>query len=148
MGQFDLASLIWIAGGLAVFVWQVGGFLSPVAGQWRDRDKLVELTQFGPWVWGSCKISGGTQRYRGKIWLGNLLLARRDYGKQHLLQLGFNKVQANSVEGQVMVRLKLKREGDVLRGHLWGTRFKFKPHTQAVMSVKTTAAECREWVRI
>lgn len=148
MGQFDLAALIWTAGAFAGVAWLVGGFLSPVAGQWRDRDKLIELTQFGPWVWGDCKIAGGTQRYRGKIWLGNLLLARRDYGKQHLRQLGFSEVQANSVEGQVMVRLKLKREGNALRGHLWGTRFKFKPHTQAVMSVERTAAEEREWVRI
>ncbi len=148
MGQFDLALLIWIAMGLAGFAWLIGGFLSPVAGQWRDRDRLVQLKQFGPWVWGRCEIPGGTQRYRGKIWLGGLILDRRDYGKQHLLQLGFNKIQAKSVEGQVMVRLKLTREGDVLRGHLWGTRFKFNPRTQAVLSVQTTTAEGREWVRI
>ncbi len=148
MGQFDLASFIWMAGGFAGFAWLVGGFLSPVAGQWRDRDRLVELKQFGPWVWGEYNISGGVQRYRGKIWLGGLILERRDYGKQHLLQLGFNKVQAKSVEGQVMVRLKLKREGDVLRGNLWGTRFKFNPQTQRVISVQTTAAEAREWVQI
>ena len=80
MGQFDLATLIWITGGIVGVAWVVGGFLSPVAGQWRDRDRLVELKQFGPWIWGSCKISGGSQRYLGKIWLGNLLLSRRDYG--------------------------------------------------------------------
>ena len=148
MGQFDLVTFIWMGGGLAGAAWLVGGFLSPVGGQWRDRDKLVELMQFGPWVWGDCKIAGGTQRYRGKIWLGNLLLARRDYGKKHLRQLGFSDVQATSVEGQVMVRLKLKREGDVLRGHLWGTRFKFNSQTQRVISVQTTAAEDREWLRI
>ena len=148
MGQFDLALLIWIAMGLAGFAWLIGGFLSPVAGQWRDRDRLVVLKQFGPWVWGQCEIPGGTQRYHGKIWLGRLVLDRRDYGKQHLLQLGFNKIQAKSVGGQVMVRLKLTREGDLLRGHLWGTRFKFNPRTQAVLSVQTTTAEGREWVRI
>ena len=148
MGQFDLATLIWIAGGLAAVAWLAGGFLSPVAGSWRDRDRLVELKQFGPWVWGNCQVPGGTQRYQGKIWLGALILERRDYGKQHLLQLGFNKVQAKSVAGQVMVRLKLKREEQVLRGHLWGTRFKFNPHTQAVISVQTTTAEDREWVKI
>ena len=147
MSQFDLASVIWIVGGLAGVAWMVGGFLSPVAGQWRDRDRQVELKQFGPWVWGSCKIAGGSQRYLGKIWLGNLLLTRRDYGQQHLLQLGFNKIQAKSVEGQVMVRLRLKREGDVLRGHLWGTRFKFSPQSQRVISVNATAAEGREWIR-
>ena len=56
--------------------------------------------------------------------------------------------KAKSVEGQVMVRLKLRREGDVLRGNLWGTRFKFNPQTQRVISVQTTAAEAREWVRL
>ncbi len=148
MGQFDLAVLIWIAMGLGAIAFLAGGFLSPVAGQWRDRDRLVELKQFGPWVWGHYNISGGIQRYRGKIWLGDLILDRRDYGKEHLLQLGFNKVQAKSVEGQVMVRLKLRREGDVLRGHLWGTRFKFNPQSQRVISVQTTAAEAREWLRV
>ena len=148
MAQFDLASLIWFAMGLAGVIWLAGGFMSPVAGQWRDRDRLVELKQFGPWVWGHCQITGGRQRYQGKIWLGALVLERRDYGTQHLAQLGFNKIQAKSVEGQVMVRLKLTREGDLLRGHLWGTRFKFNPRTQAVLSVQTTTAEGREWVRI
>ena len=148
MGQFDLASFIWLAGGLAGIAWLAGGFLSPVVGQWRDRDRLVELKQFGPWVWGHCEIRGGIQRYQGKVWLGALVLDRRDYGKDHLLQLGFNKVQIKSVEGQVMVRLKLKREGDVLRGHLLGSRFKFNPQTQRVISVQTTAPEAREWARV
>ena len=148
MGQFDLAWLIWVGGGIAAFVWLVGGFFSPVAGQWRDRDRQVELSQLGPWVWGLCKVPGGTQHYRGKVWFGELILVRRDFGKQHLLGLGFNKVQAKSVEGQVMVRLKLKREEETLKGNLWGTRFKFNPHTHKVMSTQRTPAESREWVRV
>ena len=148
MTQFDLATLIWVALGLAALAWLVGGFLSPVAGHWRDRDRMVELRQLGPWVWGKCEIPGGVQRYQGKIWLGALILERRDFGKQYLLQLGFNAVQVKSVEGQVMVRLKLHRDGDCLRGNQWGTRFKFNPRTQAVLSVQPTAAETREWVKL
>ena len=148
MGQLDLAALIWIVLGLVAFGWLVGGFLFPVGGQWRDRNRQIELTQLGPWVWGHCKVPGGTQRYRGKVWLGELILARRDFGEQHLRALGFNEVQARSVEGQVMVRLKLKREGENLKGHLWGSRFKFNPRNQAVLSVQPTPAEGREWVRI
>ncbi|MBT6177509.1 MAG: hypothetical protein HOI23_09690 [Deltaproteobacteria bacterium] len=147
MGQFDLVWLIWVGGGIAACVWLVGGFLFPAAGQWRDRERLIELMQLGPWVWGHCKVPGGTQRYRGTVWFGVLVLARRDFGKQHLLALGFNKVQAKSVEGQVMVRLKLKQEGETLKGNLWGTRFKFNPHTKEVVSVQATPAESREWVK-
>ena len=148
MAQFDVAVLIWIALGIFAVAWLAGGFLFPVAGRWRDQDRLVEIKQFGPWVWGQCEVPGGVQRYRGKIWMGDLILERCDFGKQYLLRLGFNPVQAKSVEGQVMVRLKLKREGDCLRGHLWGTRFKFNPQTQAVLSVTRTAAEVREWEKV
>ena len=148
MGQIDVAVLIWIGLGLFAAAWLMGGLLSPVAGHWRDRDRLVDLKQLGPWVWGQCEVPGGVQRYRGKIWMGDLILERRDFGKQYLLRLGFNAVQVKSVEGQVMVRLKLKREGDCLRGHLWGTRFKFNPQTQAVLSVQRTRAEIREWVKV
>ena len=148
MVQFDLAWIIWLGGGIAVAVWLVGGFLFSAAGRWRDRDRIVELKQFGPWVWGNCQVPGGVQRYWGKIWFGDLLLARRDFGKQHLCGLGFNEEQAQSVEGQVMVRLKLKLEGDVLKGHLWGTRFQFNPRTKEMMSVQATPAEDREWARI
>jgi len=147
MDQFDLAWVIWLFLGIAAALWLLGGFLFSVAGRWRDRERVVELTQFGPWVWGNCKVAGGVQRYSGKIWMGDLVLARRDFGKEHLNALGFNDVQAVSVEGQIMVRLKLKLENGVLRGHLWGTRFQFNPRTQNVMSLKSTAPEAREWVK-
>ena len=148
MHQFDLASMIWIVGGIALAVWLVAGFFFPAAGQWRDRDRLVDLEQLGPWVWGTCKVSGGTQRYRGRVWFGKLSLTRRDFGKQHLLGLGFNEVQAKFVEGQIMVRLILKLDDGALTGHLWGTRYQFNPNTQQVMSVRATAAEERAWVRV
>lgn len=148
MLQFDLAWVIWIGGGIVAAVWLAGGFLFSAAGQWRDRDRIVELKQFGPWVWGRCKVPGGVQRYWGKIWFGDLILARRDFGKQHLQVLGFTEVQAKFVEGQVMVRLKFKLEGDVLKGNLWGTRFQFNPRTHEVISVQATPAEEREWERL
>ena len=148
MQQFDLASLIWAAGGIALLVWLAGGFLSSVGGQWRDRDRTIDLVQLGPWVWGTCQINGGTQRYRGKVWLGDLSLTRRDFGRQHLLALGFNEVQAKYVEGQVMVRLSLKLQEGTLRGHLSGTRFQFNPRTQQVLSVQSTPAEQRSWTRL
>jgi len=148
MVQFDLAWMIWLVLGLVAAVWFVGGYLFSAGGRWRDRDRIVELSQFGPWVWGRCIVPGGVQRYWGKIWFGDLILTRRDFGKEHLQTLGFSEMQAQAVEGEVMVRLKFKSEKGVLRGHLWGTRFQFNPRTQEVISVKATAPEEREWVRV
>ncbi|MEC9466150.1 MAG: hypothetical protein VX834_10215 [Myxococcota bacterium] len=148
MHTFDLATVIWVVGGLVLAGWVVGGFLVPVAGQWRDRDRIVQLGQLGPWVWGTCQVPGGLQRYRGKVFLGHLTLTRRDFGQGHLLGLGFNDVQAQAVEGQVMVRLTLRMKPSGLHGHLWGTRFQFNPRTQQVLSMQSTPAEERVWVPV
>ncbi len=148
MLQADLATFIWIGGAVAFLIWFVGGFLCPVGGEWLENQRHIELTQFGPWVWGSTKVEGGIQRYSGKIWRRDLFLTRRDYGRGHLRNLGFSEVQIGAVEGRVMVRLRLTLQEDGLVGRLWGTRFQFRPGTREIVAVNSTAAEARHWTRV
>ena len=106
-----------------VVIWSIGGFLTPVAGAWRNDDKLTILFQLGPKVWGYSETGTGKQLYTGFVSFGRLSLVRRDSGKAHLMGLGFSEEQAGLVESQIMMRLKLRYRDNQLRGEAWGSNF-------------------------
>ncbi len=133
---------------VALVGWVVGGFLFSVAGTWRDRDRTIVLQQRGPFIWGSCPVAGGIQRYLGTIFWGAVILHRRDYGERHLQGIGFNQAQARVVSGAVVVRLKMRLKGDALEGTMRGTRFQFASGSERLVSSSATAVETRRWERV
>ncbi|MED5463702.1 MAG: hypothetical protein VX699_03540 [Myxococcota bacterium] len=133
---------------VALVGWLVGGFLFSVAGTWRDRDRTIVLQQRGPFIWGSCPVAGGIQRYLGTIFWGAVILHRRDYGERHLQGIGFNQAQARVVSGAVVVRLKMRLKGDALEGTMRGTRFQFASGSERLVSSSATAVETRRWERV
>jgi len=129
-------------------VWSIGGFLTPVAGAWQNDNKITILFQFGPKVWGYSETIHGRQRFSGFVSFRRLSLARRDSGRRHLMELGFSQQQAALVDGQVMMRLKLRYRNNQLAGNLWGTNFKFNTASTRVLSIHRIPLPSRTWVRI
>ena len=142
-----LTSVVYGAFVVIALTWLGWGFALSVNGIWWDRDRKILLHQFGPWLWGRCETTGGFQQYRGVLSFGRVLLSRRDFGEAHLRALGFSEEQARLVDGNIMVRLKLRLEGDHLEGELEGTRFQFAPDSVKIVSVNVTLPEARSWER-
>ena len=140
---------LFVYGAAVVLVlgWAGCGFAISVSGVWRDRDREIRLEQLGPILWGRCEVPEGLQRYRGVVSFGRVLLKRRDFGEAHLRGLGFNEEQARLVDGNIMVRLRMRLVNDRLVGVLEGTRFQFAPNTAKIVSVTVTSPEDRTWVR-
>ncbi|MEL6545124.1 MAG: hypothetical protein AAFQ82_10900 [Myxococcota bacterium] len=140
-----LSFLLITGTGLAIFL--LGGFVTPVAGRWRDGDRWVELNQLGPWLQGHAKRPGGSERYRGFAFFGQIWLARRSYGADHLRALGFAEDALPVVEGAMTAKLRFSRRGRRLEGSFTGIRFDFSDPPVRILKVGRVAATDRVWER-
>jgi len=134
--------------GIGFLVWLMGGFLTPIAGRWRDGDREIVLTQLGPWVRGVSHPESGESLYRGTARFGRLRLARYDSGFEHLKKMGFPDDVIPLMSSQVMGRFNLKLEGDQLRGTFEGCRFQFSQHPLKISAVIRLEPTERTWVSI
>ena len=136
-------NLFWGLLVLSALVGLVGGFLTPIAGSWRDDSRPIRLRQFGPLVWGESTWEEGWQRFWGYAWGGRVLLYRRDYGAAHLVALGFTPEQVPLVMGQVTGHFRLRRQEGALAGHFVGRHFRIEAERLADPS--TAPPSPRRW---
>ena len=94
MTQFDL-QLDWVALGHRACV---AGRRFSLAGHWRDRDRMVELGQLGPWGGKNVKSLEAFNAIREKSgWA--LILERRDL-ESSIYCSSVNAVQENPLKGR------------------------------------------------
>jgi len=140
----------WVAVGVlsgAFLLGLVGGLLTPVGGVWRDGDRRVTLKQRGPFVQGRCPRPGGGEIYKGWAWFGLVRLRRHEYGRDHLLGIGFGEDAVPLVDGACMGHLRFRRRGDRLEGTFEGRKFSFGGEPTRVLSVALLTPATRVWER-
>lgn len=125
----------------------IGGLMTPVAGAWRDGDRVIYLQQIGPRVNGRAERAGGYETYSGWALFGRLWIARRDYGRQLLMTIGFPEETVEQIRGRVSARLSLRLVGDELAGYFRGTRFTFEGVPQRVVAERPEKPTLRKWKR-
>lgn len=138
--------ILGLVGGALVVL--LGGLLTPVAGNWRDGDRLVTLGQLGPLVWGRCERQGGYELYRGWALFNLVRLDRVGFGTAYLQASGFAPNTVRLVEGQSMARFVFHRRGGALEGTFQGRRFTFVDRTPPkIDTVSLTEPQPRRWER-
>lgn len=104
-----------------VFTMAMSSFYS-ISGVWEKIEEeaqnagkeRISLGQFGPIVVGRRELPGGHQSFFGVTFAGTVWLKRRDYGSEVFIRQGFPEDIAKQLEGQVLVRLKLRLSKDNL----------------------------------
>ncbi len=142
-----LRTIVIAAGAAVVGVGVLGGLLTRVAGRWRDGDRVIDLTQLGPWVRGTCVRPGGGELYKGLALFGTVRLTRFTWGNQQLVDIGFAPDVIPLLEGRAFANLKLRLEGAELRGSFWGRTFSFEYEPPAIKAVTRLEAQERVWTR-
>jgi hypothetical protein len=134
--------------GLGIFIWLIGGLLTPVSGRWRDGERLVELYQLGPRVRGVCRPPGGEERYRGSAWFGRVRLRRADHGEEHLRAMGFPDEVLHLMEGEITGYFRFSLSDLELVGEFEGRRFQFGLRPPRVISVSRHEPVPRTWQQL
>ncbi|MEM6730240.1 MAG: hypothetical protein AAF658_01720 [Myxococcota bacterium] len=125
----------------------LGGFLTPVSGRWRDGQRTIELDQLGPWLTGRSERPGGHEIYKGFAVFGRVWLSRRNFGEQHLRELGFAESAIPVVDGAITARLRFRSSSGRLRGEFIGLRFDFSDPPVKILRAAQIAATERVWER-
>lgn len=133
--------------GLGTSVFLLGGFVTSVAGVWLDDDRIITLTQFGPWVRGTADRDGGHEVYAGIAWFQRVWLSRKSHGERHLRLLGFQPDAIPVVEGAITARLRFSVQDDRMDGEFLGVRFDFTERPVKILRAATLAPAPRSWTR-
>ncbi len=109
---------------LLVGAWALLGVIYSISGTWERDDienqdsalgrERVTLAQFGPLVLGRREVAGGYQSFFGIGFANTFYLSRRDHGQLLLKKEGFPEPIAKLLEGEIMMRMKLKISPDKL----------------------------------
>ncbi|MEO1480562.1 MAG: hypothetical protein AAFU77_00540 [Myxococcota bacterium] len=134
-----------LGGGIVIFV--LGGLFTPIGGIWRDGDRIITLTQLGPWVSGTADRDGGRETYSGYAWFFRVRLARRSHGERHLRLLGFQADAVPVVDGAVTARLRFILRDRRLDGEFSGVRFDFSEPPVRILTSAALAPAQRSWTR-
>jgi hypothetical protein len=139
--------VIGAAGGYALIYW-VSGLFTPVAGRWRDGERIISLRQAGPFVRGLCIRDGGEEIYRGTARFGRLTLQRKTRGEALLMSMGFAAEVAPLLEDQVMATYEFKLKGDSLNGTFSGRVIRSLRSPPRIVRVQRRDDEPRSWQRL
>ena len=136
------------------------GFLYPVSGVWErmedEQDKnlyakdQMTLAQLGPLVMGKQELASGRRSFLGLMFGPYLVMRRRDYGTSLLMKQGFPEPIAKQLEGQVMVRLRLKLSSDrlFLNGQYVPYKVEFNLEPPSVTSMHALKPVARNYRRV
>lgn len=123
-------------------VWITFATIYPVDGIWhRDSDGLeeeyIQIEQFGPFVTAKRNVDGGNHQYSGLQTFNRIRLSRRDFGIPALIAAGFPAVIAKKINGSIMAKLSVKRQGPkVLVGLFRPQKVLFDESSAQVLSRK------------
>ncbi len=109
----------------------------------------ISLGQLGPVVVGRRELAGGYQTFFGIALARTIWLKRRDYGSTILMQQGFPKEIVSQLEGQVLVRFKLRLSKDklFLEGVLIPYKIEFTHQPPTITSMHALDAIPRKYHR-
>jgi len=97
---------------LLFFIYYARTFFTPLGGRWYDQKDAtsplitIDLTQFGPFVWGFAEVKGGSFQYNGWFNGKNLKLRRKDSGKEYFMGLNFPYVVYRQLDGTEMAKME------------------------------------------
>jgi hypothetical protein len=135
--------------GFAALLALLGGLVTPVAGRFRDGQRLITLHQIGPWLVGRCEREGGFERYRGWAFFGVVRLSRYEYGAAHLQASGFAPDTAPLVEGERLASFVFRAKPHGLVGMFEGRKVSFTsgPKATKVSAIEKLPPAPRTWLR-
>jgi len=139
--------LLIFAGALAVLIVVFAGVLTPVAGKWRDGNRVIELRQIAFWVTGRCEHSDGFEDFSGLVFFGRMRLHRSPHGDGLLSRLGYDPRVFDLVEGLPLAYFDFYlTEGDLV-GTIERERLRFSYSPPQIESIVMLDKVDRTWRR-
>jgi hypothetical protein len=126
----------------------IGGLATPIAGTWKDGERLIVLRQLAWLVRGRCDRVGGHEIYRGTACFGRVRLKRTAFGQAYLKSLGFEPELAVVLGGEPLAVFDFRRHSRALSGSFEGRKFSFAREPAAILSVTRLPKEERRWERV
>ena len=137
----------------------MAAMLNSVSGSWRmidpvpnntdDKNNFMVLAQFGFVVVGKQEIRGGKQTFFGFNLFGLVWLKRRDYGIRTFINQGFPEELISQLNGQVMMRLKMRVSTDrlFLKGFATPYKIEFSRNPPVVTGMHAVSSLPRTYER-
>lgn len=132
--------------GLAGLLVPLLGHWPRLSGAWAESERRITLGHWGPLVWGSCVVEGGSERYLGLALAGRLRLRRYDAGRDHLINLGFPAAHVDALAGSCTGSFAFAARGGALEGQFRGSRFRLEG--SRMVAVQRLAPVPRTWRRL